>query len=156
MKKILLGFLIFSQIGASGLVFADFGSDRSAAAAANPGTASASPASPTAAAAAAGSTVFTGTGLDGGADIVDSELTGSVSKETDIKTLIIAWTNFILPIAATVAVLAVVWAGFLYVTAFGDDGRMDSAKKIIIWVVVGLLVIAAAYAIVNFIMSATF
>ncbi len=100
--------------------------------------------------------IFSGKGLSGGADLVEKELSGSVSKEHDIKTLIISWTNFLLPIAVTLSVLAIVWAGFLYITALGDDGNMDKAKNIIIWVVVGLLAIAAAYAIVNFVMTATF
>ncbi len=100
--------------------------------------------------------VFHGTGLTGGADIVRQRLDDGVSKATDVKELIVSWTNFLLPIAATVAVLAIVWAGFLYITAFGDEGRMDSAKKIIIWVVVGILIIAAAYAIVKLVMDAAF
>ncbi len=100
--------------------------------------------------------IFNGPGLGGGAKIVENGLDNNVSKETDIKALIIAWTNFLLPIAAVIAVLAIVWAGILYITSFGDDGRVETAKKIIIWVFVGIIVIAAAYAIVNFFMQAVF
>lgn len=103
-----------------------------------------------------GGPIFNGPGLSGGAKIVENGLDGNVSKEPDIKALIVAWTNFLLPIAAVIAVLAIVWAGFLYITSFGDDGRIETAKKIIIWVAVGIVVMAGAYAIVNFFMDAVF
>jgi len=101
-------------------------------------------------------TVFTGPGLEGGALLAESLLDDNVSKERDLKTLVIGWTNFLLSVAALLAVIAIVWAGFLYVTAGGDDGRMESAKKIIIWVIIGILLILAAYAIVNTVMQAAF
>ena len=100
--------------------------------------------------------VFTGPGLEGGALLAENLLDDNVSKERDIKELIIGWTNFLLSVAALVAVVALVWAGFLYITAAGDDGRMETAKKIVIWVVVGILLILAAYAIVNTVMQSAF
>lgn len=100
--------------------------------------------------------VFTGPGLEGGVLLAESLLDENVSKERDIKALIIGWMNFLLSVTALLAVIALVWAGFLYVTAAGDDGRMESAKKIVIWVVVGLLLILGAYAIVNTVMQAVF
>jgi hypothetical protein len=103
-----------------------------------------------------GGTVFTGPGLEGGALLAESLLDDNVSKERDLKELVIGWTNFLLSVAALLAVIAIVWAGFLYVTAAGDDGRMETAKKIIIWVVIGILLILAAYAIVNTVMQAAF
>lgn len=103
-----------------------------------------------------GGAIFDGPGLTGGANYVQGQLDDNVTKEGDLKQLIIGWTNFLLPLAAVLAVLAVVWAGFLYITSFGDDGRTESAKKIIMWVVVGILVMAGAYAIVNVILEAIF
>jgi len=100
--------------------------------------------------------IFRGKGLYGGAAIVEEHLDDGVSKEGDIKELIIGWTNFLLSIAALLAVVAIVWAGFLYITAAGDDSRMETAKKIVIWVIVGILLILAAYAIVNTVMQAVF
>ena len=73
--------------------------------------------------------VFDGPGLIGGATYVEGRLDSGVSKERNLKELIIGWTNFLLSIAAIMAVVALVWAGFLYITAFGDDSRMETAKK---------------------------
>ena len=100
--------------------------------------------------------VFTGPGLEGGALLAENLLDDNVSKERDLKELVIGWTNFLLSVAALLAVIAIVWAGFLYVTAAGDDGRMETAKKIVIWVFIGILLILAAYAIVNTVMQAAF
>lgn len=100
--------------------------------------------------------VFTGPGLEGGALLTENILDDNVSKERDVKVLIIGWTNFLLQVTALLAVVALVYAGFLYVTAGGDDSRMESAKKIVIWVVIGILVILGAYAIVNTVMEAVF
>lgn len=100
--------------------------------------------------------VFDGPGLRGGANQVAGQLDNNVSKERNLKRLIIDWTNFMLSVAAIMAVVALVWAGFLYITAFGDDSRMETAKKIVIWVVLGILLILASYAIVNTVMRAVF
>jgi len=100
--------------------------------------------------------IFNGPGLRGGADKVGATIDNAVSKERDLKKLIIDWSNFLLSIAAIMAVVALVWAGFLYITAFGDDSRMETAKKIVIWVVGGILLILGAYAIVNTVMRAAF
>ena len=70
-----------------------------------------------------------------------------------MRKLIIDWTNFILPFAAIVAVIALVWAGFIYITAMEDEGRIDTAKNIIKWVVIGILLTGGAYAIVATLIS---
>lgn len=100
--------------------------------------------------------IFSGPGLVGGANLTESVLDNNISKERNLKTLIIGWTKFLYPIATLAAVVAFIWAGFLYITAMGDDGKIDSAKKIMIWTVIGLLTILGSYAIVSTIMKAAF
>ena len=60
---------------------------------------------------------------------IDEQLDSSVSKESNLRELIIRWTNFMLPIAATMAALGLVWAGFLYITSFQDESRLEEAKE---------------------------
>ena len=43
----------------------------------------------------------------------------------------------------------VIYAGYLYVIAGGDDAQHEKAKKIIIFAVVGILVVLISYALVN-------
>ncbi|MFH1375500.1 MAG: hypothetical protein ABIH35_02410 [Patescibacteria group bacterium] len=70
-------------------------------------------------------------------------VTGSLTKA------ILNWTNFFLGFFALIAMVALIYAGFLYVTAAGNDEQATKAKKIIIWVVIGIIVILLAYALVN-------
>jgi hypothetical protein len=65
--------------------------------------------------------------------------------------LIIKYVNFVLPYLTLAAFVGIVVAGFMYVTAFGNDEQMGKAKKILIWSIVGLLLVIASYAIVQFV-----
>ncbi len=100
--------------------------------------------------------VFDGPGIKKGAKIVKCNLDRGVSKEKDLNKLIIAWMKFFLSVVAVVSVVAIVWAGFLYITAGGDDAQHEKAKKIIIWVALGIILIFGSYAIVNTVMQARF
>jgi hypothetical protein len=100
--------------------------------------------------------VLNGPGLKGGIRAVKRDLDDNVYQGKDLKSLIIGWTNFLLPIAALLAVVALVWAGFMYITDLGDGSRAESAKKILMYVAGGILLILASYAIVNTIIRATF
>lgn len=100
--------------------------------------------------------VFNGPGLKKGAKLVKCKLDDGVSKEESLKVLIIGWTKFFLSVTATIAIVALIWAGFMYVTSGGDESRTESAKKIVLWVALGMILILASYAIVNTIMQARF
>lgn len=100
--------------------------------------------------------VFDGPGLKKGARMVRCQLDQNVSKEKDLPTLIIGWIRFFLSLTAVLAVAAFVFAGFTYVTAMGDDSRVETAKNIILYTVLGILLILGAYGIVNTLMKARF
>ena len=51
------------------------------------------------------------------------------------------------------AVIMIIYAGFVYVTSSGDDGKVKSAKNIILYSVVGLVVIVVARMIVLFVVN---
>ncbi len=103
-----------------------------------------------------GGPVFEGGGLRSGAILAHENLTKSISHSTDLKGLMINWTKFILEIVAVIAVIAVIWAGILYITDMGDGGNIEKAKKILMWVAIGIFVILGSYAIVNTLMKADF
>ena len=64
--------------------------------------------------------------------------------------------NFIILIAIPVAAGLFAYAGFLYITAAGDMGKVASAHKIFHNVAVGLIIPLAAWLIVNLIVGALF
>lgn len=103
-----------------------------------------------------GGTTFCGPGIVSGADMVSGSLDSGISKDKDLRSKIIDWTTYLYPIAAILAVVALVYAGFLYITAFGDEGKVESAKKILMWVVIGIIMILGAFAIVNSLIQGVF
>ncbi len=88
----------------------------------------------------------------GGGDCLVVPGTGEyhgISTETSFRESLIKWTNFFLGFLALAAMISLIFAGFLYVTSAGNDEQAGKAKKIIIWVVIGIVVILLAYAFVN-------
>ncbi len=75
--------------------------------------------------------------------------TGVTHTET-LGALIIKYVNFALPYLALAAFVGFVVAGFMYVTAYGNEEQLGKAKKILIWSIVGLLLVIASYSIVQF------
>lgn len=57
--------------------------------------------------------------------------------------------NFALPYLVLAAFVGYVVAGFMYVTAFGNDEQLTKAKKILIWSSIGLILVMLSYAITN-------
>lgn len=76
------------------------------------------------------------------------ERTG-IANNRDIGDLIIKYVNFILPYLAVAAFAAFVYAGILYVTAYGNDEQLGKAKKIMIYAAIGLIIVILSYSIVN-------
>lgn len=57
-------------------------------------------------------------------------------------------------LVAIVAVIVIIIAGLRYTTSGGDSGKVTTAKNQILYAVVGLIVVAAAFAITNFVIGA--
>lgn len=56
-------------------------------------------------------------------------------------------------VVGIVAVVMIIIAGFRYVTSGGDSKNVEQAKGTIMYAVIGLIVVAAAFAITNFILG---
>jgi len=74
--------------------------------------------------------------------------------QTSFRSLALTIVNFFLTFLGLIAVVMIIYGGFLYVTAAGNQEHIEKAKKIIIYAVVGILVILASYAIVSTILGA--
>ena len=55
--------------------------------------------------------------------------------------------NIVIPIGGVVAVMAVVYSGFLFVTAGGNPEKISKARGAFIWAVIGGLVLLGSWAI---------
>lgn len=93
-------------------------------------------------------------GFKGGFDAVEAARAAAGVK--DFGTL----GNFILAVLATVAALvavlalvALVWGAVMYITSLGDESRIEKAKKIILYALLGLLVLGVAGIAVNVVIN---
>lgn len=81
-----------------------------------------------------------------------SSLPGSSGGDITDGTLDTAF-NIVIGTLAVVAVLIIVLAGLKYITSSGDPQGVASARKAIIYAIVGLVVCAAAWSIVRFVIK---
>lgn len=72
----------------------------------------------------------------------------------DLTTIIGRIINILLSFLGIVFLVLVLYAGFLWMTAQGDSKKVDQAKGMITQAIVGLIIIMAAYAISNYVLSA--
>ncbi len=61
--------------------------------------------------------------------------------------------NAMLAFVGTIAFVFYLYAGFLWMTAAGSSERIESAKKIMLWTTLGLVMMFASYILVNFLFS---
>ena len=62
--------------------------------------------------------------------------------------------NLILwPIFLALVVIMGIWAGILFLIARGDPSKIDEAKSMIIWIVIGVIVAFLAFSVVGLISS---
>lgn len=69
---------------------------------------------------------------------------------------IVGFTNFVVSIVGPVAVLALLAGGVMYITAGGQEDRMERAKRLIFAAMLGLIIIYGAFAIVSTFIAGNF
>lgn len=74
----------------------------------------------------------------------------TAADESSIRQVILNVLNFVLNFLALVAVVVIVIAGIRLIISQGEEEPREKAKKTIIYVVAGLIVILLAKVIVNF------
>jgi type IV secretory pathway VirB2 component (pilin) len=72
---------------------------------------------------------------------------GAAQTESFIKNIVRALVG----IAGAVAVVFMVVGGFHYITSSGHPEKLDKAKKTLLYAGVGLVIVLAAYSIVDFV-----
>lgn len=70
--------------------------------------------------------------------------------DASAQEVIVRIINLALTFLGLIAVILILWGGFKWMTAGGNDENVEAAKKIIIAAVIGLAIIISAYAIANF------
>lgn len=85
----------------------------------------------------------------------DGDTIGSVAGlgEEDLATVIARIIRAVLGFLGVVAVIIILWGGFLWMTSGGQDEKIRNARKLILMGIVGLAIVLAAYAIASFVIT---
>ena len=76
----------------------------------------------------------------------------TLSRES-IIVLIQTITNWFAIIVGVLAVLFILYAAFLFITAAGNEDQVNKAKSILLYGVIGIVVAALAYGAASFVVS---
>lgn len=79
---------------------------------------------------------------------------GEVGDKTDtLNENVTNILNAVIGVLGIVAVIVIIIGGVTYMTSSGDAGKVKKAKDTILYGVIGLVVVALAFAIVNFVIK---
>lgn len=76
-----------------------------------------------------------------------------VSKNSDLKSIVVNVINITLGFLGVVAVIIIMYAGFLWMTARGNEDQIKKAKLFLRNAVIGLVIILSAWGIVSFVIK---
>ncbi len=86
---------------------------------------------------------------------VVNEVFDDIRKETSLphgdiaNELIPSIIRVILSLFAVLLTIVAIWSGVLYIAQFGDEEKLNKAKKLLIWSLVGVAITAVSYAFVS-------
>lgn len=73
--------------------------------------------------------------------------------DPSVSSLVATVINILSWIVGVIAVIMIIISGFTYVTSGGDSGKISTAKTTLIYAIVGIVIVAFAQAIVQFVIS---
>ena len=76
-----------------------------------------------------------------------------LSKPDGLSNILKNATNIVLFIAGALAVIMIIYGAIRFMTAHGNEKQVESARLIVTYSVIGLIIALLAYALVNFVLS---
>jgi len=80
-----------------------------------------------------------------------SQAAGYGTEASDPRIVVARIIKIFLSILGTIFFVLMIYAGFLWMTAGGEDDQVNKSKQIIKYAVIGLIIILSAYSITNFV-----
>ncbi len=77
------------------------------------------------------------------------------ANNTDPRAFAINIVKYLMTFLGIIAVLVVLYGGFIWMTAGGNEDKVDKAKKMIISGAIGLVIVLSAFAIITFVINVT-
>ena len=78
---------------------------------------------------------------------------GNAFGTNDLRDTIVQLVNVLLGFLGIIAVIIILWGGFQWMTAAGNEEKVTSARTTIIAGIIGLAIIIASFAIASFVIS---
>ena len=113
-----------------------------------------------------GTTDATGTTSNGKITCMDGTIKDSLNKCTeyndtevegkDLTKTLQGGINLAIGVIGFIAVVVIIYGGFMYTTSAGDSNKVTKAKNAIMYGIIGLVVAMLAFAIVNFVIGGLF
>lgn len=79
-----------------------------------------------------------------GSDTVNASL-------STVQQTIIRVTNYVIDLGGVIAFIMILFSSFMYATSFGDESKAETAKKSLIWSIVGVIIVTCYAVIMRFI-----
>ncbi len=93
-------------------------------------------------------------GLKNAAGKLDTAADKSGTRDSgNIESIVGTGIRTVLTLVGLIFLILMVYAGFLWMTARGDEAKIDKAKEIISAALIGLIVVLGAYAITNLVIG---
>jgi len=75
------------------------------------------------------------------------KITNPLNSTEELLPFLTSIITAALKLGAVLAVVAIIYAGFLFVTAGGDEGKIKTAKNTILYTVIGIIILLGAQTI---------
>ncbi len=98
-------------------------------------------------------TVYAQVGDDYGLQPVAETISIPSENNTDLRVTIVRIINIFLGFLGVIAVCIILYAGYVWMTAGGNEEKVATAKKLLINAVIGLAIILSSFAITSFILN---
>lgn len=90
---------------------------------------------------------------DGFTDVADNATKNDIKTYSSLSDFVLAILKIVATLIAVIALAALIWGAVMYVTSMGNDSRTETAKKIILYALIGLAILGAAGIIVNVVLN---
>jgi len=82
-----------------------------------------------------------------------TEIETGLTKTGNLETIIQSVMNTFMAIVGLATIVYLIYGGFMYLTSGGNAEKVTTAKNTIIYAIVGIIIIGAAYAIRGFVLD---
>ena len=93
------------------------------------------------------------TGLESQLEKVGGEAFGTQGAPTELTTIVGTIINVLLGLLGVIFLILTIYAGFVWMTAGGNEEKVKKAQGILTTGIIGLVIVLAAYSIAGFVIS---